>query len=270
VAGLLGSGVRKIFSTDGAFAALKADGSVVTWGDPNGGGDTKGVAGLGSGVVGFANPFANDWLIPRRDVYRFYNSRSGVHFYTPDSAERDNVIRNSYAAGTTFNSLQAKPGSGDPLTGGWGYKFEGTAYQALDTQGTALYRFYNAAKGYHFLSTSADEASNVIRNSLGAGYDLNNAVNKDPITGGWGYRYEGTTYKVSPVADPLHGITQAVYRFFNVNKGVHFYTASNAERDNVILQSNGASHVGRLDQASSAPLLNGGWGYKYEGVSWYI
>jgi hypothetical protein len=223
-------------------------------------GETGDVDGLVNGEIRDPGVLAE---APRRTVYRFYNQGSGMHFYTPDAAERDNVIRNSYASGNTYNSLQANPNRAvDPLTGGWGYKFEGTAYQALDTQGTALYRFYNAAKGYHFLSTSADEASNVIKNSLGAGYNLNNAVNQDPITGGWGYRYEGTIYKVSTIAQ--HGMDQAVHRFYNVNKGVHFYTASNAERDNVILQSNGASYVGRLDQLSSVPLLNGGWGPLYQ------
>jgi hypothetical protein len=188
--------------------------------------------------------------------------------YTPDAGERDNVIRNSYGEGTSYEKLRANPSSADTLTGGWGYKFEGTAYQALDTQGTALFRFYNSVKGYHFLSSSKEEANNVIKNSLSSGYDLNNAVNKDPITGGWGYRYEGLTYKVSTIAQ--QGIDQPVYRFYNVNKGVHFYTASSDERDTVIRQSIGANYVGRLDQANNAPLINGGWGYKYEGVSWYI
>ena len=205
---------------------------------------------------------------PRSTVYRFYNQRSGVHFYTPDEGERDNVILNSYGAGTSYEKLKANPASIDPLTGGWGYTFEGIAYQALETQGTALYRFYNASKGYHFLSTSAEEANNVIKNSLGAGFDLNNAINKDPITGGWGYKYEGTTYKVSTIAQ--HGMDQAVYRFYNVNKGVHFYTASSDERDNVIRNSVGGSYVGQLDQARNAALLNSGWGYRYEGIGWYV
>ena len=205
---------------------------------------------------------------PRSTVYRFYNQRSGVHFYTPDEGERDNVILNSYGAGTSYEKLKANPASIDPLTGGWGYSFEGIAYQALETQGTALYRFYNASKGYHFLSTSAEEANNVIKNSLGGGFDLNNAINKDPITGGWGYKYEGTTYKVSTIAQ--HGMDQAVYRFYNVNKGVHFYTASSDERDNVIRNSVGGSYVGQLDQARNAALLNSGWGYRYEGIGWYV
>jgi hypothetical protein len=184
-------------------------------------------------------------------VYRFYNQRSGVYLYTPDAGERDSVIRNSYGEGTSYEKLRANSSSADPLTGGWGYKYEGIAYQALDSQGTSLFRFYNADKGYHFLSSSEEEANNVIKNSLCSGYDRNNAVNKDPITGGWGYRYEGLTYRVSTIAQ--QGINYPVYRFYNVNKGVHFYTASSDERDTVIRQSIGANYVGRLDQANNAP-----------------
>jgi alpha-tubulin suppressor-like RCC1 family protein len=42
----------QIFSSGSAFAALKADGSVVTWGADWSGGDSSGVAGqLSSGVM---------------------------------------------------------------------------------------------------------------------------------------------------------------------------------------------------------------------------
>ena len=47
----------KIFSTGRAFAALKTDGSVVTWGKGNYGGDSSGVD-LSSGVV---NVFSTAW-----------------------------------------------------------------------------------------------------------------------------------------------------------------------------------------------------------------
>ena len=51
VSSRLSSGVTKIFSTGGAFAALKSDGSVVTWGDSDGG-DSSSVSGsLTSGVT---------------------------------------------------------------------------------------------------------------------------------------------------------------------------------------------------------------------------
>ncbi|MDY0170820.1 MAG: FG-GAP-like repeat-containing protein, partial [Thermoguttaceae bacterium] len=66
VAGELESGVFQIFTTQFAFAALKSDGSVVTWGYSAYGGDSSSVAGeLQSGVVGFANPFTDDWLLSR-------------------------------------------------------------------------------------------------------------------------------------------------------------------------------------------------------------
>ena len=203
---------------------------------------------------------------PRQAVYRFFKQKSGVHFYTSDSVECAFLIQNSYSPGTTLESLRTNPTLNALYPEE--YRFEGIAYQALETQGTALYRFYNASKGYHFLSTSTDEANTVIRNSLGAGYDVSNAVNKDPITGGWGYKYEGTSYKVSTIAQ--HGMDQAVYRFFNVEKGVHFYTISTEERDNVIRNSVGAAYVGQLDQARNAALLQGGWGYRFEGTAWYV
>ena len=52
MSGDLQSGVTKIFSTGYAFAALKKDGSVVTWGFSDRGGDSSGVsAPLQSGVT---------------------------------------------------------------------------------------------------------------------------------------------------------------------------------------------------------------------------
>ena len=207
---------------------------------------------------------------PRRTVYRFYNKISGVHFYTPDATERDTVIANSYGAGTTYDSLKANPNATSPSASGWGYTFEGVAYQALDTQGTTLYRFYNASKHYHFLTTDANEANTVIRQSLGSGYDLTNGVNKDPLINGWGYTYEGTSYKVSTIAQ--HGMDHAVYRFFNVQKQVHFYTSSADERDAVIANSydRGTSYASLSGNAARSEPSGSGWGYRYEGVAWYV
>jgi len=60
VADKLTSGVTDIFSTAGAFAALKADGSVVTWGPDKYGGDSTKVAdGLAGGVTQiFSNEYS--------------------------------------------------------------------------------------------------------------------------------------------------------------------------------------------------------------------
>ena len=55
------SGVSQLFSTYTAFAALKDDGSVITWGDSFSGGDSSSVSSqLSSGVVSFADPFQDD------------------------------------------------------------------------------------------------------------------------------------------------------------------------------------------------------------------
>jgi hypothetical protein len=65
VSSRLSSGVTQIFSTFSAFAALKSDGSVVTWGYSRGGGDSSSVSSrLSSGVVSFADPYNDDRLVP--------------------------------------------------------------------------------------------------------------------------------------------------------------------------------------------------------------
>ncbi|MEE6160542.1 Calx-beta domain-containing protein [Cylindrospermopsis raciborskii DSH] len=65
VSSSLTSGVTQIFSNDSAFAALKSDGSVVTWGYSFYGGDSSSVSSqLTSGVVSFADPFNDDRLVP--------------------------------------------------------------------------------------------------------------------------------------------------------------------------------------------------------------
>jgi hypothetical protein len=141
-------------------------------------------------------------------IYRFYNFKQGVHFYTATQEEMASVR----------NGLSST------------YAFEGVGYaedSANPANNTPLYRFYNFRQGVHFYTATEEERDRVI-NTLGETY-----------------RYEGEAYKVS--ASPVG--TQPVYRFYNVQKGVHFYTATDAERDNVI---NTLGHI-----------------YRYEGVAYY-
>ena len=76
-----------------------------------------------------------------------------------------------------------------------------------------VYRFYNLNAGVHFYTASESEMRNV-RNTLGGVY-----------------RFEGPSYSIN-LSNPTN--TLPVYRFYNIKKGVHFYTASAAERDTVI------------------------------------
>lgn len=215
---------------------------------------------------------------PRLPVYRFY--RNGVHFYTTNSSERDSVIANSYGNGVSFSELSANPQAKDPITGGWGYRYEGVAYQALDTQGTALYRFFSPSKGYHFVTTNANEALAVIRNSVGSAYNLLNAKGQKLLDKGWGYQYEETSYKVSTIAQT--GMNTPVYRFFNQQKGVHFYSSSMQEAKSVVANSLGAQYatdswiistadaIKRNSPFTSPTPSASGWGYQFEGVGWYV
>lgn len=94
---------------------------------------------------------------PLEPVFRFYNKRSGVHFYTPSAEERDRVIAQMAAV----------------------YDFEGVAYYTNpENNDQPLHRFYYRRGGSHFYSADPAEVSLII------------AKWPDVFT------YEGTTYRV--------------------------------------------------------------------------
>ncbi len=144
------------------------------------------------------------------NVYRFYNMRTGTHFYTADAAERANVI----------SALRST------------YHYDGVAY-TVDTASTSLtqdlYRFYNVRTGTHFYTASDAEKNDVIARLSST------------------FHYEGVAYRVSPT--PSAGAA-AVNRFYNVRTGTHFYTADDDEKANVI------ATMGAV--------------YHYEGVAYYV
>ena len=123
-------------------------------------------------------------------VYRFYNMRTGAHFYTTSEVERASVL----AAG---------------LSAIW--RNEGIAYwlnTASTDMNTPLYRFFNLKTGTHFYTISEVEKTTLLAAALSSTW-----------------RFEGVAYKVSvnPAGTP-------VYRFFNLKKGTHFYTISTVEK----------------------------------------
>lgn len=78
-------------------------------------------------------------------VWRFFNTRTGTHFYTADPAEKSDVINNL----------------------GWLFAYEGEAY-SVNTGSPSnmrpLYRFYNTRAGTHFYTMDEGEKANVIAN----------------------------------------------------------------------------------------------------------
>lgn len=95
---------------------------------------------------------------PLLPVYRFYNIRTGTHFYTPNEDERANV----------------------EATLGGTYRLEGAAYYMRASKNSQyLYRFFNRRNGSHFYTASDTERDSVI------------------TTLGGTYNYDGPTYLVS-------------------------------------------------------------------------
>jgi hypothetical protein len=126
-------------------------------------------------------------------VFRFYNVRTGTHFYTASATERDNVI----------------------ATMGATYRYEGLSYTvdtSIPANSVPLYRFYNMRTGTHFYTASEAEKNNVVA-TMSSTYHLD------------GVAYSVSTYNSS--ATP-------VYRFYNVRTGTHFYTADESEKASVI------------------------------------
>ncbi len=126
-------------------------------------------------------------------VFRFYNNRTGTHFYTISGAERDSVLNNypwfSYEgavywaytgqeAGTSpvyrfYNSrtgthfyTQSESEKNYVIATYPVFAFEGPVYYAPQsgsmTGSTALYRFYNTKTGAHFYTTSEGERDHVL------------------------------------------------------------------------------------------------------------
>jgi hypothetical protein len=82
-----------------------------------------------------------------------------------------------------------------------------------------------------------------------------------------GYNYEGRSYVVS--TDKTDSASTEVHRFYQPDKGVHFYSSSELEANIVIANSIGQGYS--LENAAGIDnLLFGGWGYIYEGVAWYV
>jgi uncharacterized protein (DUF1800 family) len=149
-------------------------------------------------------------------VFRFYNTRTGTHFYTINGAERDSVLNNypwfAYE-GAVFYAYTAPDVGVLPVYRFYNTRtfthfytisesekdfvianypvfiFEGPVYYAPPTMmagATSLYRFYNTKTGAHFYTTSVDERDHVL------------------ATWPW-FAYEGAVYDVFTTPTPGGG-----------------------------------------------------------------
>lgn len=86
-------------------------------------------------------------------VFRFYNTKTGHHFFTTSVGERDMVQRES------TDPAYGQPG---PL---WTFVYEGEAFRAFTDanhrDAAPVYRFYSPSLDRHFFTASADEAAQI-------------------------------------------------------------------------------------------------------------
>jgi alpha-tubulin suppressor-like RCC1 family protein len=130
VASQLTSGVTQIFSTDRAFAALKSDGSVVTWGSPSGGGDSSSVASqLTSGVSQiFSTEYAFAALKSNGSVVTWGDSSAGGNSSSVASQLTSGVTQ----IFSTWSAFAALKSNGSVVT--WGSSSAGGNSSSVASQ----------------------------------------------------------------------------------------------------------------------------------------
>jgi Protein of unknown function (DUF1566)/Repeat of unknown function (DUF5648) len=191
---------------------------------------------------------ANDWatITPKMvasnvatAVYRFFNTKTGAHFFTMSAIERDYVqttlpffnfegisffaypdadssmspVYRFYnnVTGTHFFTISAA--ERDYVIATWPtiFSFEGTSWHASTTQQAGwvpVYRFFNTKTGAHFYTISAAERDNVI------------------ATLSW-YNFEGIGYYV---VDKSQEYGRHEYELVSINAG-RFYDKTECVRD---------------------------------------
>lgn len=125
------------------------------------------------------------------DVFRFFNTKAGGHFFTTDPGERKLV-------------LDTLPGFNDENVG-----FEALAADSDAESALPVFRFFNTKAGGHFFTTDPDERA-LVQETLPQFQD------------------EGVGFLAFETE--IEG-TIPVYRFFNTKAGGHFFTADPGERD---------------------------------------
>lgn len=146
-------------------------------------------------------------------IHRFYSEQFQAHFYTISEDEKNHII-------ATY----------PPHT--WNY--EGIAYNAYPHQQgetSPIYRFYSLTNKKHFYTISEDEKNRLI----GGMYPEAQ------------FQYEGVAWYASQ--NPASH-TRPLHRFYSQNSAVHFYTASEEEKNYLIATY--PSHI-----------------WYYEGVAWH-
>lgn len=126
-------------------------------------------------------------------VYRFFDTRTGDHFYTTSDNEKTQIQANL----------------------GW-MSFEGAQWSTPEKGSNTIdvFRFYDLDHGVHFLTTSAFERDQIIRTDTHM-------------------RFEGVAFQAYRDAGAAGSEAQTLERFYNTKTGLHHYAANAAEADGI-------------------------------------
>jgi Protein of unknown function (DUF1566)/Repeat of unknown function (DUF5648) len=232
-------------------------------------------------------------------VYRFFNTKTGAHFFTMSAVERDyvgdtfpffNFEGNSFLAypeadptlspvyrfynnvtGTHFFTINAEEKAYVQATWPAIFTYEGISWYASTSESTSwvpVYRFFNTKTGTHFYTTSAVERDHVL------------------ATWNW-FNFEGIAYYVKPAPEPTCtpaaiGSTgySLVFKGCNVADVATYYDKTECVRDNatgLIWQGQTAAGTGlrandqnktNYDSTSSRQKWNGTWTTNASGNSY--
>lgn len=145
------------------------------------------------GAIGTSSISAEPSTTP--NVFRFFDTASGTHFFTDDPNEAATVS-------------SARP---DLVIEGVGFDAVDPAIK--DPNAAAVYRFFDQTDGTHFFTASGSEKANIIATRPDLIFEPNSTF------------YEHTTAQAADAP---------VYRFFDSVHGTHFYTASSVEQAGIV------------------------------------
>lgn len=139
----------------------------------------------------------------QNNVFRFYDTNTGDHFYTSNAYEKASII--------------AKIPS---------FQYEGAQWSTPDKSDSTIdvFRFYDTSHGTHFYTTSANERDII--------------VNTIP-----NYHYEGVAFQAYASANTAGSDSLTLERFYNTATGNHHFSASAAESYGINHGAAGANWV---------------------------
>jgi hypothetical protein len=173
---------------------LQAIAKTATLPPSTGGPSLSGAPTQKSSKAGGGSGAAAAGAVTKTAAYRFFNTRTGAHFYTTSTDERDDVLRRFPFMNLDGAAFDVSPSALTVLSPVYrfyntrtgvhfytiseaekqhiianlkSFNFEGVAYHASVLPGTGytpLYRFFLPSRGYHFYTASQQERDHIIAN----------------------------------------------------------------------------------------------------------